>query len=365
MTTVTVERVTKRYAADQTDGKPILAVDDVSLTIPEGEALVLLGPSGCGKTTLLRLIAGLEPPTSGDVLYNSKPVASLDAIDRIVGMVFQDYALIPHWNAGRNVGFFLRLRNREQEVPERVARVSEITGVDIKRLMGRMPRELSGGEKQRVAIARAFARDMHLLLFDEPFANLDAKFRTGARLALKKLLNAYPVTTVMVTHDQTEAASIGQRVALMREGQIVQIGTYDDLHDNPQDVFVAQFIGSPPMNLFFGMVQDGHWWGDGFGGYPMGKLGQAIADDTGVVLGVRAEHMHLSSDDGRSIAGTVDAVTPFLAERHQLLEVGREDHSWMVQVPEGAQVQRGATVFSAPDLAHVYYFDTETRQRLA
>ncbi len=371
MTRVQVERATKTYPADETGGKPIMALDDVSLTIEDGEAVVIVGPSGCGKTTLLRVIAGLEAPNTGQVFYDGTLLGNIEAIDRVVGMVFQDYALIPHWNAEKNVGFFLRLRKREQEVPERVKRVSQITGVDINKLMERMPRQLSGGEKQRIAIARAFARDMQLLLFDEPFANLDAQFRTGARVALKRLLGAFPVTTVMVTHEQTEASSIGQRIILMNDGRIAQMGSYDDLYGDPRDVFVAQFIGSPPMNLFPGVVRAGRWQGEDFGGFavPTATLARELLDDTAVVLGVRAEHIDLSNiqdaagaDDG--IVATVDEVMPYFAERFQMLTVRRGGREWQVQAPFDAQIKPGEQVVCQLQADKLYFFDGVTGQRL-
>ncbi|MCL4163046.1 UNVERIFIED_CONTAM: hypothetical protein GTU68_063092, partial [Idotea baltica] len=178
MTTITLKNISKTFYDTSRKLTPVLAIKDFNLHVKSGEAVVLLGPSGCGKTTLLRLIAGLDTPDSGDVFHNDALLDDIRIENRGIGMVFQNYVLIPHWESRKTVGFFLRLRQREHEVPAHVTMVSKITGFDIERLMGKFPRHLSGGEKQRVSIARAFARDLNLLLFDEPFANLDAKFRT-------------------------------------------------------------------------------------------------------------------------------------------------------------------------------------------
>ena len=265
MTTIRVDQVS-RYYPPTPDGKGVLAVDNVSFTLSPGQTVALLGPSGCGKTTLLRLIAGLDKPTSGTVYYDDVPLGDISHRDRNIGMVFQDYALVPQWDARRNVGFFLRLRRREDEVPQRVRDVSDIAGVEIEQLLGKFPAHLSGGEKQRVAIARAFARDLAVLLLDEPFANLDAKFRAGARVALKRLLRRYPVTTALVTHDQQEAASVADRIFLMRDGMVVQSASYQQFVESPQTLFAAQFIGVPALSVFEGTVHNGIWQGNSFGG---------------------------------------------------------------------------------------------------
>ena len=199
--------------------------------------------------------------------------------------------------AARPSDFFLRLRDREEEVPAHVQTVAKITGVDIERLMGRFPRSLSGGEKQRVSIARAFARDLELLLFDEPFANLDAKFRGQARVELKRLIQEFKVTLVYVTHDQVEAMSIADRIVVLNAGRIVQAGTYQDLHDNPDSLFVAEFLGTPTINAFWGRVQDGEWDGS-----YMGKAALPSPRPNGaeVIVGIRPKHIHLC-DEGAGI----------------------------------------------------------------
>jgi ABC-type sugar transport system ATPase subunit len=333
-------------------------VQDVSLKISEGGCLALLGPTGCGKTTLLKIIAGLERPDSGQVLYNHIPLEQVPISTRGIGMVFQDYALIPNREAGYSVGFFLRLRHREREVPERVRNVSQITGVGIEHLMGKMPRHLSGGEKQRVAIARAFARDLDLLLLDEPFGSLDAKFRSAARVELKRLLNEYPVTTVLVTHDQQEASSLADGIAVMREGRIVQVGTYDYLYDNPVNRFVAEFIGVPTINLFYGRVEQGLWQGRYFGSFPVPP---DVADGTELKLGVRAEHIYV---DPQGIPAVVESVMPHYSERFLVLEMRRDDEMWEMKVALDYPVQRGETLRCVVDPAHILYFHPTTDERL-
>src|SRR5664279_755106 len=220
MTTITLNHISKRFeqrAGDQT--RVVMAIEDMSLKIADGEVVAILGPSGCGKSTLLRLIAGLMQPDKGEILYDNQPLDEVPLQERGVGMVFQEGALMPHWDAEKSVGFFLWLRQREYEVPARVARISEITGIGLEKLMDRKPSQLSGGEKQRVAIARALTRDPKVFLFDEPFSSLDAKLRSTARVELKRLLREFPVTAVYVTHDQNEAVSLAHRIAVMRSGK--------------------------------------------------------------------------------------------------------------------------------------------------
>lgn len=355
MTMVSVERVSKQFALK--DGETIQAVDDVSLKVSEGGTIALIGPSGCGKTTLLRMIAGLEDPDKGRVLYNDEPLKTIKSEDRGIGMVFQNYALIPQWNSQTNIGFFLRLRRREAEVPERVEQIAKITGFGIEKLMGKFPKQLSGGEKQRVAIARAFARDLKLLLFDEPFANLDAKLRHTARIEARKLLSKYPVTTIYVTHDQQEASVMADRLILMNKGYIEQVGSYQSLYDAPANIFVAQFIGVPTMNLFEGTVRDGRWYGDDFGGY---ALPNTIADGTELTLGIRPEHIQLADD----IQATVIQLTPYYSKRLSLVDVSSGAKTWQLQVPLETQLSVGDTlaVSFLPDNLH--FFDTATGDAL-
>jgi multiple sugar transport system ATP-binding protein len=226
----------------------VKAVDQVSIASFEGEFLVLLGPSGCGKTTLLRLIAGLDHPTSGEVLIDGKIVNHLAPRARDIAMVFQSYALYPHMTVFKNVSFPLRaLKMKSEAIAKKVNQTAQMFGIE--RLLHRKPRELSGGERQRVALARAMVRKPSLFLLDEPLSNLDAKLRTSAREELKHLQRRIGITTIYVTHDQVEAMGLGNRIVVMDKGRVRQIGTPQEVYHKPADTFVATFVGSPPMNL--------------------------------------------------------------------------------------------------------------------
>ncbi|MCA9914171.1 MAG: ABC transporter ATP-binding protein [Anaerolineae bacterium] len=332
-------------------------MDDVSFKVKGGGSLAIIGPSGSGKTTLLRMIAGLDTPDSGAVLYNGVPLDEIPREDRGIGMVFQNYALIPAWDSEQNIGFFLRLRKRSAEVPARVQQVSKITGVGIEHLMQKFPRQLSGGEKQRVAIARAFARDLKLLIFDEPFANLDAKLRTTARMEARRLLSEYPVTTLYVTHDQQEASLMSERVMIMRDGHIEQVGSYQHLYYHPVNLFVAEFVGVPITNLYPGYAREGRWYNEIFGGY---EIPVEVPDGTPITLGIRAEFI----SPGGSIPLTITAVTPFFAERYTLLEGFIGDVESRVRIPMSNEIRVGDTVRCDFDSDHLLFFDTRSGERL-
>lgn len=359
MTTVTFEHVNKRFTQKNDIGRQaVTAIDDISTKIPEGDVLAILGPSGCGKSTFLRLIAGLETPDSGQVLFDNVDLQAIPMRERGIGMVFQDGALMPHWEGWRTVGFFLELRKREQEVPERVKRVAEVTGIGIENLLNRKPAKLSGGERQRVGIARALARDPRVFLFDEPFSNLDAKIRAQARVELKRLLNEFPVTSIYVTHDQVEAIALGKHIAVMRAGKIEQTGTYQQLYHAPVNLFVATFIGTPLMNEFKGKLTDGDWEGKNFGRYPVRK---DLPNGTPVVMGIRPEFIHLSET---GIEAVVEQVTPFLPERYQLLDVKMNGERWQLNAPLSAEVRPGETIHCALETEHLLFFDAKTGQRV-
>ena len=241
---VEVRALTKYFGKER-------ALDQVSLASHEGEFLVLLGPSGCGKTTLLRMIAGLDHPTSGEVLIDGKVVNHLPPRTRDIAMVFQSYALYPHMTVFKNVSFPLRaLKMKKETIKKKVNHTAQMFGIE--QLLHRKPRELSGGERQRVALARAMVRKPSLFLLDEPLSNLDAKLRTSAREGLKHLQRRIGITTIYVTHDQVEAMGLGNRIVVMEKGRVRQIGTPQEIYHKPADTFVATFVGSPPMNLVEG-----------------------------------------------------------------------------------------------------------------
>jgi len=249
MAVVELREIVKEFDAGR-----VRAVDGVDLITEEGEYLVLLGPSGCGKTTLLRTIAGLEEPTSGDVLIDGHVVTGLPPRARKIAMVFQSYALYPHKTVHANIVFPLRAARMAPAERERKALwAAELLGIE--HLLGRKPRQLSGGERQRVALARALVREPLVFLLDEPLSNLDAKLRTSARDELKRFQEGLGTTTIYVTHDQVEAMGLGDRIAVLSAGRVRQIGHPVEVYDDPADTFVARFIGSPPMNL---MARNGH-----------------------------------------------------------------------------------------------------------
>ncbi|NWF70643.1 MAG: ABC transporter ATP-binding protein [Chloroflexi bacterium] len=357
MTTVTLEHVSKQFRDSTTAA--VRAVQDVSLKIAPRETLAIVGPSGCGKTTLLRLIAGLETPNSGRVLYDHQPVSEIPLMQRNIGMVFQHGALIPHWQAGQNVGFFLWLRHREKEVPERVRRIAQITGFGLEKLLTRKTSQLSGGEQQRIGIARALTRDLNVLLLDEPFANLDAKFRMAARYELKRLLHEFPVTSVYVTHDQHEAIALAQRIAVMRDGHLEQVGSYAQLYESPINLFIATFIGTPPINLFAGRSVGASWAGENLGGY---RIRGDLPEGTPLTLGVRPEHWVL---DAAGVSCLVELVTPLYAERQQMVTVGAGRERWTLLLPLTPAVRVGETLRCAPLREHMLFFDSASGLRVA
>jgi len=241
MARVEIRKVTKRFGE-------VLAVDGVDLATDEGEFLVLLGPSGCGKTTLLRIVAGIEEPAAGDIAIDGRVVTHLPPRLRNIAMVFQSYALYPHMTVFENIAFPLRMRGVPRaEIPQKVRWAAGMFGID--RVLDRKPRQLSGGERQRVALARAMVREPSVFLLDEPLSNLDAKLRASAREELRQFQRRIGVTTIYVTHDQVEAMGLGDRIVVMNQGRVRQVGTPQEIYQRPADTFVATFVGSPPMNL--------------------------------------------------------------------------------------------------------------------
>jgi multiple sugar transport system ATP-binding protein len=311
MAAIELERVTKVFSGD------VVAVDDVSLRIEDGEFMVLVGPSGCGKSTLLRAIAGLEDITTGAISIGERDVTDLAPRHRDIAMVFQSYALYPHMNVRQNLGYGLKVRRTPKaEVKRRVDRVATLLGLDD--LLERRPAQLSGGQRQRVAMGRAIAREPQAFLMDEPLSNLDAKLRVGMRASLAQLHQALGVTTVYVTHDQVEAMTLGQRVAVMRDGRILQVDAPQHLYEQPRDLFVAGFIGSPAMNLVEATIDDDDV---AFGEFrvPLDAERRPIARSARVVLGIRPE----SFEDAAFAAAELPVVDVRVAV---LEELGSDAH---------------------------------------
>jgi multiple sugar transport system ATP-binding protein len=284
MAKIVLQNVSKVFGDD------VIAVNDVSLEIGDGEFMVLVGPSGCGKSTILRMLAGLEELTTGELYIGDTQVTDLPPKDRDIAMVFQNYALYPHMTVEQNVGFGLKLhKTPKEELNKRVADVSKILGLEP--LMQRRPAELSGGQRQRVAMGRAMVREPRAFLMDEPLSNLDAKLRVQMRSELSRLHERLGTTTVYVTHDQVEAMTLGHRVAVLKDGVLQQVDTPQNLYNRPENLFVAAFIGSPPMNLVEAQVKDGSV---SFGGLTLpGGTRTPLGDYDGrtVILGIRPSDM--------------------------------------------------------------------------
>jgi multiple sugar transport system ATP-binding protein len=301
MAEIEVEGLTKRYPG-------AVALDHVSLTIHDDEFMVLLGPSGCGKTTLLRMIAGFETPDEGRILIGGRDMTDVSPARRGIAMVFQSYALFPHLRVFDNIAFGLRMhRVPADEVQARVRNSAGLMRIDA--LLDRYPSQLSGGQRQRVAVARALVMEPAVILMDEPLSNLDALLRLQMRAELKRLLQDVRTTTVYVTHDQVEALSMGDRTAVMRDGRILQVDTPLTVYDRPADVFVAQFIGSPPMNVLRGRMGDGEVEVEGHRVQLASQDGYQPGEE--VAVGVRAENIELVGEPGRdAMEAEVTVVEP-------------------------------------------------------
>jgi ABC-type sugar transport system ATPase subunit len=344
------------------------AVDDLTLEVEDQEFLVLLGPSGCGKTTALRMVAGLEAPTSGTIRIGSRVVNDVEAKDRDVAMVFQSYALYPHMSVQKNIEFPLRSRNIPKE--DRPAIVAEaVRTLNLDGLLDRRPAQLSGGQRQRVALARAIVRRPQVFLMDEPLSNLDAKLRVQTRAELIELHRRLATTFVYVTHDQVEAMTMGDRIAVMNDGALQQIGPPQEVYERPANLFVARFIGNPPMNTLHGTVaSDGG--GEGMaielagGRVPVpGPLAPALgarAHDA-VVLGVRPEHVAIGNGP---ITASVTVVESLGHERHVVCRLA-DGQVIIVRQPSSAPAPRdGHEVRLAFDAAQLHVFDAVTEARL-
>jgi ABC-type sugar transport system ATPase subunit len=334
MAPITFEHLTKRF--DETT-----AVDDLNIEVADGEFLVLVGPSGCGKTTALRMVAGLEDITSGRILIGDRVVNNVAPGSRDVAMVFQSYALYPHMTVYDNLAFSLRNHGvKKKEIDERVRRTADV--LELGELLKRKPKQLSGGQRQRVALGRAIVREPQGFLMDEPLSNLDAALRVQTRAEILRLQKRLGTTTIYVTHDQIEAMTMGDRIAVMNKGQLQQLGAPEELYERPANTFVATFIGSPAMNMLPSSVL-------GLGG-------------NGQLAGFRPEHVQLGN--GRAGAGTLNAaveVVEYLGDE-QLAHLRFGDHEVVVKLPVEPRLQRGANeTFSVP-LNKVLLFDEESSQ---
>jgi multiple sugar transport system ATP-binding protein len=335
----------------------VRAVDDLDLSIRDGEFFALLGPSGCGKTTLLRTIAGLEQSSAGTIALGGADVTRLDAGKRGVAMVFQDYALFPHMSVAQNIAYPLRVRRASKQAQQDAATRTS-AGLGLSALLERRPAQLSGGQQQRVALARAIAMEAGVLLLDEPLSNLDARLRLEARTFLKRLQRDLGLTTVFVTHDQAEALALADRIAVMSDGRIRQLGTPKEVFQRPTDTFVANFIGSTPMNLLTGTVHGGLVEVAGARLVPPPDLG--LADGAPVVAGIRPEYLRPA---GEGITGTVSIVENLGVTSLVTLECAG-DALVGLTVPEHEEPEVGSTLTAAPDPGRLLLYDGESKELL-
>ena len=363
MSEIRLERIHKIY-------KETRAVDDVSLHISQGEFMVLLGPSGCGKTTLLRSIAGLEEIDAGSVIIGDRDVTEMPPRNRKIAMVFQSYAVFPHMSVFENIAFGLRMQKLEKaEIDKRVQSSAEL--LHIENLLERYPSQVSGGQRQRIAVARAIAMQSEVLLMDEPLSNLDALLRLEMRAELKRLLQEVGCTTVYVTHDQVEAMSMGDRIAVMRAGKILQLGAPLEIYQTPVDRFVGGFIGNPPMNFIAASVDrqgDGLIAGvEGAGSVQVDTRDAASLDDyvgQPVTLGIRAENIEVQrqATDGATLKARVLVVEPLGS--HDLLTCQLGTEQIKVSTRPDMEVKAGEDVHLALERERTVWMDPDSERTI-
>ena len=370
MAKVTLVGIRKIY---QEGGRTRVAVDGVDLTVRDGEFIVLVGPSGCGKSTTLRMIAGLESISAGEVRIGERVVNDVAAKDRNIAMVFQNYALYPHMTVFDNMAFGLRLRGMPQaDVDTRVREAAEL--LRIGGLLERKPRHLSGGEQQRVALGRALVRKPDVFLFDEPLSNLDAKLRVQMRREIARLHRELRATMLYVTHDQAEAMTLGDRIVVLNGGRVQQIDTPLDVYRAPRNTFVAGFIGSPAMNMIEGSLGRGPAGGDGLAFHAAGgafsvplparwRRTLAAREGRGVVLGVRPEDVRLAGTTEAGVRMRLDLVEPLGQELLASARVG--GHEVTARLPPAAGHEAGQDITLGFDPEALHFFDSETRERIS
>jgi len=348
MASVTLKNITKSWG-------DFTAVNDISLSIHDQEFLVLLGPSGCGKTTTMRMVAGLEEPSMGDIFIGSKKVNDELPKDRDVAMVFQNYGLYPHMSVYENIRYPLKVRKVPKSEHEHLVRKTAVK-VELGNLLNRRPRELSGGQRQRVALARAIVRAPTVFLMDEPLSNLDAKLRVNMRAELKHLQHELRITTIYVTHDQIEAMTLADRVAVMDNGIISQLDTPERIYNDPDNLFVAGFIGSPSMNLLEGSMEDGKFLHSGF------SVKAGFGSNQDVTLGIRPEDLELTSAENTDCSGRVYSFE--LTGESTLVTVQLADDRLTIRGPNEYRVAIDETVGIRFNPEKCYLFDSESKQRI-
>ncbi len=364
MAELNLVNVTKVYDKD------VLAVDKFNLEIRDKEFLVLVGPSGCGKSTALRMIAGLEEITSGELYINGKLMNDVAPKDRDIAMVFQNYALYPHMDVFNNMAFGLKLRKfKKDEIKRRVDNAAQILGLEG--FLDRKPKALSGGQRQRVALGRAIVRDAQVFLMDEPLSNLDAKLRVQMRAEIQKLHQRLQTTTIYVTHDQTEAMTMATRLVVMRDGVIQQVGEPKEVYDYPNNMFVGGFIGSPAMNFLNGRIEENNFVMNGVKlRIPEGKLKPLREQGyvgKEVVMGVRPEDIHdepvfIDSSPETKFEAVIEVAELMGAETILYSTIG--DQEFVARVDSRTDVTGGEKITLAFDLNKAHFFDKDTEMRI-
>ncbi|MCH9852523.1 MAG: sn-glycerol-3-phosphate ABC transporter ATP-binding protein UgpC [Alphaproteobacteria bacterium] len=345
MASVTINNLVKIF-------EDISVIHGVNLQIDDGEFVVLVGPSGCGKSTILRMIAGLEEISDGEILINDKIVNDVTASKRGVAMVFQTYALYPHLNVYNNMAFSLKqTKMPKQEIDKKVKAVAET--LHITDYLDRLPRALSGGQRQRVAIGRAIVREPEVFLFDEPLSNLDASLRVKTRLEIARLHKSLGTTMIYVTHDQVEAMTLADKIVVLRDGKVEQIGRPIELYEQPNNLFVASFIGSPKMNFF--TIND-------VNETKLKKMsGRNVNIDT--VLGIRPEHLKICTEQQALISAKIDVIED-LGEYGLLHLITGNLHEFSVKIPDMAQQNIDDVMSFTADKKYLHFFDKQTEQRI-
>ena len=362
MATVELQHVTKRFG-------DVVAVNDLNLKIKDEEFIVFVGPSGCGKTTALRMVAGLEQQSGGNIVIGDRVVNDVAPKDRDIAMVFQNYALYPHMSVEDNLGFGLKLRHfARTEIKRRIDAAAQMLGIDG--LLHRRPRELSGGQRQRVAVGRAIVREPAVFLMDEPLSNLDAKLRIQTRAELQKLHQRIRTTTIYVTHDQVEAMTMGERIAVMKDGVLQQLDSPETLYERPANLFVAGFIGSPAMNFFKGKLVGGDAApavDTGLFRVPMPSKDRtagvsAIGSD--VIYGIRPEHISVRNGEvnGTVVQAKVDVVE-YLGYEEQVY-CSLNGTTFNARLPAGMRAHVGNTIPLVIDIERGHVFDAATEKAL-
>jgi multiple sugar transport system ATP-binding protein len=351
MASVSIRDVRKAYGAT-----PV--IHGVNIDIRDGEFVILVGPSGCGKSTLLRMIAGLEDISGGDILIGERVVNQVPPKERDIAMVFQNYALYPHMTVADNMAFSMKLRGApKDEIKARVDKAAKI--LSLSPLLDRYPRQLSGGQRQRVAMGRAIVRDPQVFLFDEPLSNLDAKLRVQMRTEIKELHQRLKTTTIYVTHDQIEAMTMADKIVVMHDGIVEQIGAPLELYDRPANLFVAGFIGSPAMNFIKGRIEGAGFRADAGFDLPLTAAPPAAAGQP-AVYGLRPEHVRL---DGGGLEAKVHVVEPMGSETQVVADIG--GHNLTCVFRERIQAKPGEFIRIVPEAALTHLFEADSGKRLA